>query len=189
MIDIEDVPKELIDQIKERFDADQRVAMLRVQHRMLQDKGDYMKALEVAERIDYLFSECVATYLSEAEKEVEKFDLTALNLSDEDNDRFMQLALVMFMACDIINSAVIDANTVLRKYDKDVQLEEFKAITDIASEAKAKLSFLNKNSDYTEDLIWGDKCDNMYDMIQSKAKAILNKRKTDSYGRNTERFK
>ena len=190
MIDIKDVPQELLDIIKERFEADQRVIMMRVSQRRYQEAGDFQKALLVGKQIESLYQEAVSIYLKEAEQEAEKHSVAELGMTEQEEDSFMELCMVMFMACDIIKSAVMDAESILHRYDKDFKLENFLSVTNIAKEAEAKLKYLQHNSDYLKDLVWGEKCDNMYEMMQNKARAIINKRKNDkNYGRNTERFK
>lgn len=190
MVNINDIPKELLESIRKAFEADQRIIMLRVNQRMLQEAGNFAQALSTGKQIESLFQETVAQYLKEADEIVEKKVLSDIGLSDEEAEKFMQYTMVMFMACDIIESAVMDAEDIIHKHEKDFSFEEFIGVTNIAKEAKAKLEFLQHNSNYMEDLVWVDKCDNMYEMMQSKAKAIMHKRKTDkNYGKNAEKYK
>ena len=62
-------------------------------------------------------------------------------------------------------------------------------IRQVMEMSKEKLKYLQENSGYMKDLVWGEKCDNMYEMMLSKAGAIMRKRKDDpDYGRNVEKF-
>lgn len=89
----------------------------------------------------------------------------------------------------MIESAVIDMDDILHKYDKNLHMEMFNDIRQVMNMSKEKLKYLQENSGYMKDLVWGEKCDNMYEMIQNKASAIMRKRKTDpNYGKNTEKF-
>jgi hypothetical protein len=68
-------------------------------------------------------------------------------------------------------------------------MEMFNDIRQVMQMSKEKLKYLQENSGYMKDLVWGEKCDNMYEMMLSKAGAIMRKRKDDpDYGRNTEKF-
>lgn len=63
------------------------------------------------------------------------------------------------MACDIIESAVMDADDELRKSDGSLRLSTFDDILEIGKMAREKLRFLNRNSGYMDDSVWGTKCD------------------------------
>ena len=40
------------------------------------------------------------------------------------------------------------------------------------------------------DLTWGERCDDMYEMIQNKAKSIIRKqRESKDWGKNAKKFK
>jgi hypothetical protein len=41
-----------------------------------------------------------------------------------------------------------------------------------------------------KDLVWAEKCDNMYELMQSKAASIIRKRReSKNWGKNMEKFK
>jgi hypothetical protein len=68
-------------------------------------------------------------------------------------------------------------------------MEMFNDIRQVMEMSEQKLSYLQKNSGYLKDLVWGEKCDNMYDMMLSKAGSIMRKRKNeDEWGKNAEKF-
>jgi hypothetical protein len=188
MININDVPKELLDLIKEKFDSDQRVIMMRVSQRRSLEAGDYQGALLTGQKIEALFQEAVSVYIKEAEHEADEYSVADLGMTDEEEEKFLELCIVMFMSCDIINSAVMDAESILHRYDKNFKLENFLSVTNIAKEAQAKLEYLQHNSNYLQNVVWGEKCDNMFEMMKNKAKSIINKEKRQKgNGRNTER--
>ena len=190
MINVNDIPKELLDRIRKEFDENPKVGMLRVQQRSFQDKGLFSDALKIAKELEALYNETVVAYINSIKEETQNIDYKELGMSKEEDERFEILLLVMFMACDIIDSATMDINSLIGKYMKDFKCDLFDDIREISSAAKAKIDYLQQNSDYLNDLVWGDKCDNMYDMMRSKAKAILNKKKTDkNYGRIPESIK
>jgi hypothetical protein len=93
------------------------------------------------------------------------------------------------MCCDIIESATIDMNDILRRTEKDASITTFEDLRQILSLAKEKLKYLQETGDYMKDLVWADNCDNMYDMMKSKAASIIRKRhESKSWGKNTEKF-
>jgi hypothetical protein len=189
MTKISELPKELLDKIKAGFEAEPRVRQMRVQQQMLMRTGKHMEALDLAKQIDVLFNQVVYEYIAENERQVEKVDISKIDMPLKDKEEMMKLLLVCFMCADIIKSSVQDMDSILHRYDKNMYMEMFDDIKQVMSMSEEKLSYLQKNSGYLKDLIWGEKCDDMYEMIKSKAGAIMRKRKSDpNWGKNTEKF-
>lgn len=186
---VSDIPQELMSKIRESFESEPRVRELRVQQQMLMRTGKHMEALDLAKQIDVLFNQVVYEYIAENERQVEKVDISKIDMPLADKEEMMRLLLVCFMCADIIKSAVQDMDSILHRYDKNMYMEMFDDIKQVMSMSEEKLSYLQKNSGYLKDLIWGEKCDDMYEMIKSKAGAIMRKRKSDpNWGKNTEKF-
>jgi hypothetical protein len=55
----------------------------------------------------------------------------------------------------------------------------FNDLSRLAKMAKEKLQFLQDNSGYAKDVVWADKCDNMYELLRNKARSIIRRRKND----------
>jgi hypothetical protein len=162
---------------------------MRVHQQMLLRGGRYKEALEIAQGIELLFSRVVFEYLDSAKEEVEQVDVASLEMPIEDKENLMRHLLACFMCADIIKSAIQDMDSILHKYDKNMYMEMFNDIRQVMDMSEQKLSYLQENSGYLKDLVWGEKCDNMYEMMLSKAGAIMRKRKDDpDYGKNTEKF-
>lgn len=189
MTKISELPKELLDKIKAAFDAEPRVQHLRVQQQMLMRNGKYQDALEVAKYIETLYNECVYNYIEESESQVEQVDIATIKMPTKDKEDLMKHLLVCFMCSDIIKSSIQDMDSILHKYDKNMYMELFNDIKQVMDLSEQKLQYLQDNSGYLKDLVWGEKCDDMYEMIKSKAGAIMRKRKNDpNWGKNTEKF-
>lgn len=188
-MDVKDLPKELLDRLRSTFDADPKVCEARVHQQMLMRGGRYKEALEVAQGIELLFSRVVHEYLEDAKEEVEQVDVASLEMPIEDKENLMKHLLACFMCADIIKSAIQDMDSILHKYDKNMYMEMFNDIRQVMDMSEQKLQYLQDNSGYLKDLVWGEKCDNMYDLMLSKAGAIMRKRKEDpNWGKNTERW-
>lgn len=188
-MDVKDLPKELLDKLRSTFDADPKVREMRVQQQMLMRTGKYDAALDVARRIEFLFNRVVFEYLDSAKEEVEQVDIASLSMPIEDKENLMKHLLVCFMCADIIKSAIQDMDSILHKYDKNMYMEMFNDIRQVMEMSEQKLQYLQHNSGYLKDLVWGEKCDDMYSLMCNKAKSIMNKRKNDpNWGKNTERF-
>lgn len=189
MNNVNDIPHELMSKMRESFEAEPKIRELRVQQQMLMRTGRYDAALAVAQKVEVLFNRVVFEYLENAESEVEKIDIATMEMPTGDKEDLMRHLLVCFMCADIIKSSVQDMDSILHRYDKNMYMEMFNDIKQVMSMSEKKLQYLQDNSDYLKDLVWSEKCDNMYDMILSKAGAIMRKRKSDpNWGKNTEKF-
>ena len=167
------MPDDLLGMIRNRFESDPSVVKLRLHQNDLQARGKYMEALAI-------FNDVVFRYMKETEKSISKVDVGKMDIPAEDKERVQTLGVVMFMACDIIDFAVMDVDDILHKYDKELCFEMFNDIREISTLAKEKLKFFQKNSGYMKELVWADKCDDMYSMIQSKARSIVKRNKNKS---------
>ena len=189
MNSVSDIPQELMSKIRQSFEAEPKVRELRVQQQMLMRTGKYDAALALAKQVDVLFNRVVYEYLENASNEVEKVDIATIEMPIKDKEELMKRLLVCFMCADIIESSVIDMDDILHRYDKNTYMEMFDDIRQVMSMAKAKLRYMQQHSGYMKDLVWGDKCDDMYAMMVSKAGSIMRKMKSDpNYGKNGEKF-
>lgn len=189
-INIKDIPDSLLSLIKERFDNDARVQNLRIRQNLCLRNGQLQAAMQIAEEIEALYAEVVRIYLEEADKKQESFDTDTMNLPQADKDRMLELLMVLFMCCDIIECSVIDVNDVLHRTKKDLKITTFDDINNSMKMAEEKLKYLSKNSEYMNDNAWSDHCNNMYKLMQNKAKSIIRKYKENNgtWGNNHKKY-
>ena len=178
----------MMEQMRRQFDMDSRIIEMRTHQQVLVRKGNLQAALQIGQTIEALFSKVVYEYLKEANDEAERIDIGTLNISKEDKAEINTLIVTLFMACDIIESATMDFNDVLKRVDDTLVMEQFDDIRNLSKSAKEKLRYLSQNSKLMKDLAWAYKCDDMYDMMKNKAKSILRKRASKDWGKNIEKF-
>lgn len=189
-INIKDIPDSLLRLIKGRFDNDARVQNLRIRQNLCLRNGKLQAAMQIAEEIEALYAEVVRIYLEEADKKQVSFDTDTMNLPQADKDRMLELLMVLFMCCDIIECSVIDVNDVLHRTKKDLKITTFDDINNSMKMAEEKLKYLSKNSEYMNDNAWSDHCNNMYKLMQNKAKSIIRKYKENNgtWGNNHKKY-
>lgn len=189
-INIKDIPDSLLSLIKRRFDNDARVQNLRIRQNLCLRNGQLQAAMQIAEEIEVLYAEVVRIYLEEADKKQVSFDTDTMNLPQADKDRMLELLMVLFMCCDIIECSVVDVNDVLHRTKKDLKITTFDDINNSMKMAEEKLKYLSKNSEYMNDNAWSDHCNNMYKLMQNKAKSIIRKYKENNgtWGNNHKKY-
>lgn len=176
-MDVKDIPNELLEQIKENFNNNPEIQKLRVRQGTLERTGKYMEAIEVAKTIENLFSTVVYEYLREAEQQIESVDFNKINMPTKQKEEMLVSVLSMFMAADIIETSIMDIDDELHKLDKDFHFEMFNDIKEVMKLAKMKLKYLQSNSVYMNDSVWGTKCDDMYAMMRNKARSLMRHQK------------
>lgn len=190
MMDVKDIPADLMCKIRSQFDNDPQIQRLRVQQGVLQRSGNFREALSVGQNIERLFSDVVFSYMKEAESQVENINIDKFDIPSEEKERIMTLGVVLFMCSDIIETSVMDIDDIIHKYDKDTHFEMFNDIRQVLDMAKEKLKYFQENSGYMKDFAWPDTCDDMYRMICNKAASLVRrKRNNPSWGRNMEKYK
>jgi hypothetical protein len=189
-MNVNEIPKELMEKIRFSFDTNKDVMLLRTAQQNAQREGNFQKALYVAQQIDSLWTICLDNYMRKMEAQGKQISLKASNLPEKDKDELLNRVMVLFMCCDIIESATIDMNDILKRNHKDVSITTFEDLRQTLSLAKEKLKYLQNTGDYMQDLVWAEKCDNMYELMQSKAASIIRKRReSKNWGENMEKFK
>lgn len=186
---VNNLPDSLLRKIREQFESTPKVRQMRVSQQMFMRTGKYDVALSLAKDLEELFNSCVYEYIKENGEQVKQVDVASIEMPIADKEDLMKHLLACFMCADIIKSAIQDMDSILHRYDKNMYMEMFNDIRQVMDMSEEKLHYLQENSGYLKDLVWGEKCDNMYEMILSKAGAIMRKRKDDpDYGKNTEKF-
>lgn len=184
-ITVNDLTPEIINQLQEKFNAVPEIVQLHAKMHMFLQNHQAIKALSIGKHIQEAFNKVLAAYVDEVNNEAELVDIRNTGLSKDEVAKIDMLTLSLFMCCDIIDSCINDVNSVLAKKDESLRFEAFDEINDLAKEVKGKLSILSKQTSFMDkdDPEWGDTVDNMYQMMQNKAKSLIRK-KGDSLVKN-----
>lgn len=176
-IQMKDVPQELLGQIRQQFEADPRIRQMRIQQNLSQRQHNIPLALAIGKHIEHLYGLAVQAYLEETEMQYSDIDLKAADLPAQDRDELVEIVVTLFLAADIIDTAAMDFNDVLHRTDKDLDMVQFDDLCKLAKEAKSKLEHFSTHSYYMKDIAFGDKSDNMYQLLRNKARSLVRKHK------------
>lgn len=168
----EDKLKELIDKA---YKNNTKVRELTIKQDTLQKQGRWMQAMEVAKELEALYNRVMAEALAEAKKYAEEIDIGDINFSEKDRLDFRLMVMRLLACCDIINSTVMDIQSLLKRYDKYLSYDNFSDIVTLHKYTRSKLAAFSKASQYLNTVEWGDACDNMEQLMANKVKKIYNK--------------
>lgn len=174
-ISVADIPDEMIRRIRDQFERNEQIRTLRVRMNLLQRQGNYLQALQIGKSIDEMFHRTVSTYISEAERQYDNISLKKAGLPKQDILHVLHLTVTMFMAIDILDSCLMDIDDTIHRTDKTLSYDMFDDIRELSKMVKDSLSFFGRETSFLDSPSWGDITDNMYRMMQNKAKAIIAK--------------
>ncbi len=172
-MDLDKLPRDLVDRLREKFENDRRIVKMRVRQRELMAQHFYARAVGLGAEINGLFDRFLVEYMEATKEEVEAIDVNKMPLSDEDRYKLSSLVVAMFMCCDIIESASMDANDIVHKYDKGASIEAFEEFGALAQMAKEKIKYFREEGSYMRGMVFSDKCDDMYKMLLNKARSVV----------------
>ena len=172
---IDEAPRELYVKFMEKFSQNAVVKKLNDQLIEAQRRHNFASILNLKQDLERRERLAYDYYMDDIMKEGRNLDVKEAGLPDDVVERMQVLYITAFMACDIIESSVMDMNATLKKQDKTLSLEVFYDIQKLNQTAKEKLEFLQKASTYLHFNDWGVRCDDMYQMMQNKARKIYKK--------------
>lgn len=182
-MNVNDVPEHILALIKTNFESDPRVQKLRVQQGMLQRQRKYKEALALGRDIDKLYNHAVYEFMKACETEAKNISIDDIGLSADDKIEVLTRNVALYMAMDMIDSAIMEIDEILHRTDKTLSFEMFNEVRKMSVLTKEKLGFLRTNTNYTKDIAWGDVCDNMYNMLLSKARSLMRKKSNSDWGK------
>lgn len=136
-------------------------------------RRQFVQAIQMKNKLSKLYQQAFDIYVKDAEWEAQKVNVNQLGLPDELKKQLNILYVVAFMTADILESCVLDMNDAIKKFDATLSVEIFDELKEANKKAKEKLKFLQESEDIMQNIVWGDQCDNMYAMMQNKARKIL----------------
>lgn len=175
MMTIKDIPERDLKALTAAFYATDNYKRMQLEADKLFSKGKYVESMQLKKKIKDLLELCKQKYVEEYNNSKTTLALSSAGLPKEDLEKITTLIMTLFMCCDLIESCQMDIQETLHHTDASMQFEMFLGIRDIAKEVKKKIQYLYSETSYMSSTIWGDVCDDMYEMIQNKAKKIIRK--------------
>ena len=183
---INDLTKEDSEAFKAILAKNEKLNKLQQQFFALRKSGMFVQAIEVGRKIDEMRKEIFTKWITELVNRARVVDLNKSDLPNEVKEKMNILYVTVFMACDIIESGVLDMNDTLHKAAPTFRVELFDDILRLAKKAKEHISQLQRNTSYLNNSFWGERCDDMYEMMQNKAKKLIKYNKNLNGARKQE---
>lgn len=166
-----------IKEVHKHFMRDKRVRKLYAQKDACQKNMQFLQAMEIAKEIDVLFQETLSLYAEKAAREAMAIDMRTIDLPDADKQQINIIFLKLLMCCDIIDGAVKDMDSVLKRNREDLRYAQFDDFIQLRRMVREKLNAFSRNAVYLNTPEWGYSCDDMDAMMTSKARKLHSKYK------------
>lgn len=138
----------------------------------MQKDGQFTAALLLAQDIESQFQTFLSAEAERAIKEAHAIDMRTLDIPDKDKEEINIQFLKMLMCCDVIESAVMEMDSVLKRNDDDLRYAQMDDILQLKRMVADKLKAFSRNAVYLNTPDWGYSCDDMDAMMTSKAKKL-----------------
>lgn len=168
----EKLKKQIIDKVRnteEYKELEQRKNKLYRSFRFVEANKIIKMMNEVEERCVRKY---VEYYMVESKKVSELIDV----MTEEDRDRMNTYGNMLIMVCDIVETANIEMNQLLKKYHPTFRIESFDKVAELSNEASGIVKMLDRYSEdeyYTN--TYGTVVDNLFEMCFNKAKSFIGK--------------
>ena len=169
---------ELQKQCRNYFENSPNIRQLTNKADQLQRQGRFREALQVRQQKEALFSHVIVEYEKQVEEQVTEVKMSTVGLPQEDIEEIERLMVTLFMAIDIMDSCLMDINDALHRTDQALSFEKMDDLHEMAQMCREQLTQFSAKQNYHKYEHWGDITDNMYEMMQRKAKSIIRKTKT-----------
>lgn len=177
MITWEDIPGNEQIALRKAFDENQKIVNLRSKANLYHKTGHYSEALMINQQIDKFWNQIKSNHVKSYQENLkETVKLSEIGLSEEQTQKVVENILIVFMCCDIIETANLNANEVLKNFNSSYSMDNFNDLAELIRKVKLELEFLKRETSYMEDFVWGDNCDKQYEMIRNKARSIMRKK-------------
>lgn len=172
-----ELTKETIDEIYKDIRSSKQYMKHAQLHNEYKKKGQWTKAaLEAKVMHDMevkVWEEVAKQYIDRTQLTVD----VVRSMSEEDRGRMNILANALVMLSDVLETLVMDTDSILKKYITGKNTE-FDKLKEVLKESKGIASYFDKRiGDEKAASMFGDMCDNLYKMIFNKAGSYVNKLK------------
>lgn len=175
--DINKAAADLLTKFLEKFWQDRDVKRLLEKRDLYTRQKKYASLLQINQEIDRKKALAYELYVKDMEESGFELDIKSTGLPQDVLDRMHVLYITVFIACDIIESAVLDMNDLVKKHDTTLSVDKFYDLLKLSKNVSEKVDMFQKDSGYQATAVWRERIDDMYQMMQNKAKKIYQKNK------------
>lgn len=134
----------------------------------------YVTVLQLSQKLDRIKEDTIRELLESENSEVRVLKSTELGLSRQEIDEVNELQIALYMLCDVMDSVIIDTNSLLKRKNENVSFRMFDDIRELGKRVKERINYVQSEMDLIEYGELNDNSDDLYQMLLNKSRQTYN---------------
>ena len=134
----------------------------------------YVTVLQLRQKLDRIREDTIRELLESENSEVRVLKSTELGLTRREIDEVNEFQIALYMLCDVMDSIIIDINSLLKRKNENVSIRMFDDIKELGKRVKERINYVEREMDLIEDGELYDNSDNLYEMLMNKSRKTYN---------------
>lgn len=134
----------------------------------------YVTVLQLRQKLDRIKEDTIRELLESENSEVRVLKSTELGLTRQEIDDVNEFQIALYMLCDVMDSIIIDINSLLKRKNENVSFRMFDDIGELGKRVKERINYVEREMDLIEDGELYDNSDNLYEMLMNKSRKTYN---------------
>lgn len=134
----------------------------------------YVTVLQLRQKLDRIREDTIRELLESENSEVRVLKSTELGLTRREIDEVNEFQIALYMLCDVMDSVIIDINSLLKRKSENVSFRMFDDIRELGKRVKERINYVEREMDLIKDGELYDNSDNLYEMVMSKSRKTYN---------------
>lgn len=134
----------------------------------------YVTVLQLRQKLDKIRENTIRELLESENSEVRVLKSTELGLTRQEIDEVNEFQIALYMLCDVMDSIIIDINSLLKRKNENVSFRMFDDIGELGKRVKERINYVEREMDLIEDGELYDNSDNLYEMLMNKSRKTYN---------------
>lgn len=176
-MEVNNIPQDVIEKILIDIRKKPEYVKLQNQKAEYTKKCQFIKAAQIGKILKDIEVKAVSDYVNGVIKMQTEADALFRRMTEEDSDMLSVCAYAIGMCADVIESMVIDMDSIYKKYSATPITKHYDALRAFGREAKNYVRYIDGS--ITQDDFYcdkfGDACDNLHELTINKAKGFIRK--------------
>lgn len=171
----EDLPDDLLGQIKEAIGTSPAVLKLKQQRNAAILRHNYVEVQRISLIIHETEQQIINSFLSQYAGEAEQMCDLMKGMEGPDVENLVNYVNGIMLLCDMIDTFTMECNEILHKYHPDYNIEMFNKVIAVGREAREHIRFMGNCTDWDFQTSFADVGDNLTELVLNKSRALARK--------------
>ena len=166
--------------LRANFESHPQVKTLRQQIIKLSKRKDLLGASRLQAKINWYYEEAKRKLLEQAEKKAVSIMEIEQGMSEEEQMDFDTTFVMIFALTDMIETCVMDLDSLIQKLDKSARYEAFDDVRELGKLCKLKIKALDESTNGHFQRLFGMAADELTELVRNKVRALVRKANKES---------